>query len=214
MQCKELVTWLKNWFTPKDEDYHYSLTSAKMEYNINETAIIRIDVSDGDGNPVPNHSFTLKWFGGKNNTSGTATVTSDNSGSGYYTYTCSDGGTINFNVEGYIHNINVSGLVQKKKENAGSSTPVTYTLFVDEANRHCSLTIKGNGVGIASGASNYEISGFVPSEYRSNGNKFSGLVRGNILLAYMWNNGTVGISNLASSSSSGVNLNGQIDWNY
>lgn len=107
-----------------------------------------------------------------------------------------------------------SRLVQTKQQTAGSSTPVTYTLYVDEANRHCTLTITGSNISIASGVTNYEISGFVPSDYSPKANKFCRLMRANSFLAYMWTNGTVGISNFNSSSSTGQTMSGQMDWSY
>ena len=113
-----------------------------------------------------------------------------------------------------ITDYSTGGLVQNKRQSAGSSTPVTYTLYVDEVNRHCTLTITGSNISIASGTTNYEVSNFVPSAYRPKANKFCRLMRSNNILCYMWNSGTIGISNFASNTATGLSMSGQMDWSY
>ena len=105
--------------------------------------------------------------------------------------------------------------MQKKTQRYSSSVNLTYTLYVDEINRQCSLTVIGSSIGIASGSTNYEAPNFVPAEYRPKANKFTRLGRSNNMMAYMWgNNGTVGIANMTSSTLSNQTLNGQMDWSY
>ena len=107
-----------------------------------------------------------------------------------------------------------SGLVQEKQRVWSSSNNLTYTHYVDEANRHCTLTISGSNISIPSGTTNYEVANFVPSEYRTKTSKFTRVGRSNSILAYMWNTGTVGVANLASGALSSQGLGGQMDWNY
>ena len=108
-----------------------------------------------------------------------------------------------------------TGLVQKKEQRYSSSVNLTYTLYVDEINRQCSLTIIGSSIGISTGSTNYEAPNFVPTEYRPKANKFTRVGRTNNMLAYMWgNNGTVGIANMTNATLSGQTLNGQMDWSY
>ena len=113
-----------------------------------------------------------------------------------------------------ITDYSTGGLVQKKKNVWSSSINLTYTLYVDEVNRHCVLTITGSNISIPSGTTNYEVDNFVPSDYRPKATQFCRLMRSNSFLAYMWANGTVGISNFNSSTSTGQTMSGQMDWSY
>ena len=107
-----------------------------------------------------------------------------------------------------------TGLTYNKQRVWSDSINLTYTLYVDETNRNCTLTISGSSISIASGNSNYEVGNFVPSAYRPKNSLFCRLQRSNNLLAYMWDTGTVGIANFNSSTSTNQSLSGQIDWNY
>lgn len=107
-----------------------------------------------------------------------------------------------------------NGLVQVKQRVWSDTNNLTYTLYVDEVNRNCTLTLTSSDTSIANGVSNYEVSRFVPAQYRSKSSKFQRVGRTNAYLLYMWNNGSVGIANLSGSSQSGQAFNAQIDWNY
>lgn len=107
-----------------------------------------------------------------------------------------------------------NGLTQIKQDVWSSTNNLTYTLYVDETNRHCTLTITGSSISIASGGANYEKTNWIPSDYRPKGNKFTMLNRSQYFQFYAWSNGTIGISNFASSTKSGQSFGGEIDWNY
>ena len=91
---------------------------------------------------------------------------------------------------------------------------VTYTLYVDEANRNATFVANLTSKNIASGLSNYEMANWIPSDYRPKSQKFSQGYRGNNNIIYVWYDGTVGVANLTSSTQTNVNLGCQIDWNY
>lgn len=95
-----------------------------------------------------------------------------------------------------------------------SSNNLTYTLYVDDSSKIAVLTIYGTDISVASGTSNYEVSGFIPNDYLPMMGKYTRLGRSNNVLAYCWGNGGVGISNFTSSVLNGQNFGGQIDWHY
>lgn len=107
-----------------------------------------------------------------------------------------------------------TGLSLVKERVWSDTNNLTYRLYVDEVNRHCSLTVTGSGISVASGTTNYEVSNFVPSKYTPISGQFSQLGRSNNALAYIWNNGTIGIANLSSSTLTNQSFGGQFDWNY
>lgn len=148
---------------------------------------------------LPIVNWLKNWFYGKDEIDTELDGKSDTG----HTHTLSD-----------ITDYSTGGLVQKAQRVWSSSINLTYTLYVDETNRHCTLTITGSNISIASGSTNYEVSSFIPLQYRPKGNKFIRLGRTNNILCYMWSNGTVGISNFTSSTLTGQGYNGQIDWNY
>ena len=205
--CLQIVDWLKSWFTPKDEDYQYNITASDYNPNIDSSITITVTVTDGNDNLVDNHSFTL-------NANGTDVSLTTSNGVATYSYTCSDWGVCRFSVKSYSTQINVTGLKQVKQRVWSSSINLTYTLYADETNRHCSLTITGSSISIASGNANYELTGWIPSEYRPKTNKFTMLNRSQYFQFYAWNNGTIGISNFASTTQSGQGFGGELDWNY
>ena len=61
--CLPIVQWLKNWFTSKDNEIHYNITSSNYNPHIDSTVTITVTVTDGDDNTVPNHSFILNADG-------------------------------------------------------------------------------------------------------------------------------------------------------
>lgn len=103
---------------------------------------------------------------------------------------------------------------QKKVKEGSDWSGVTYTLYVDEANRNATIVCNITNRNIASGNSNYEMTGWIPSQYRPHSQKFSHGYRGNNNLFYVFYDGRVGVANLTSSMQSNVTLGAQIDWNY
>ena len=99
-------------------------------------------------------------------------------------------------------------------ENDTNWDDVIYRLYVDEANRRASLIMSLTNKNISTGTTNYEMTGWIPSNYRPKANKFIQGYRGNNNLFYAFHNGNIGVSNLTSSTQTNVTLSAQIDWNY
>lgn len=91
---------------------------------------------------------------------------------------------------------------------------VVYRLFVDEANRNVVFIATISGKSIASGLSNYELSGWIPSKYRPKSQMFSQGYRGYNYTFYVWYDGKIGVANHLSSTQTDVTLSAQISWNY
>jgi len=209
-----LISWLRSWFddiyelkggTPTPI-FSYNIISSDYNPNIGSNVTITITVTDQSDNTVPNHSFTL-------NANGTnVSLTTNSNGVVTYSYTCSTWGVCRFSVNSYSTQINVTG--QKKVKEGSNWSGVTYTLYVDEANRNATLVCNITQKNIASGISNYEMTGWIPSQYRPHSQKFIQGYRGNNNLFYIFYDGRVGVANLTSSTQTGVTLFAQIDWNY
>lgn len=103
-ECVEIVNWLKNWFTPKDEEYYYDMTVSNYNPTIDSNITVGVYVTDGNGDPVNNHSFQL-WIGD----STSVTLTTDSQGYAGYTYNCSDWGVRRFSVGTSVTFIKVGG---------------------------------------------------------------------------------------------------------
>ena len=104
MQCKELVTWLKNWFTPTDEIYNYNLTSSNYNPNINSSITITVTVTDGNGDAVSGESVTLYMNG-----SAQTTQTTNSSGVATWSITVTKFGLQDFRVENQSIQVKVGG---------------------------------------------------------------------------------------------------------
>ena len=108
--------------------------------------------------------------------------------------------------------VNVTGL--KIVKTVTGPQNVRYTCLVDESSRTAQLVFYGSGFSIASGQSNYEVSSFIPSEYRPSHNLFSSIGRTQNLLFYLWSNGTVGLSNFHTSTLTNQNASCLLQWEY
>lgn len=183
-----------------------------VSYNIDIDTDVTVTatVLDFNGEPVIGKSLTIYY----DDETSIYTGTTDSNGQISTTYTCAEWGTHIFSVETYSCQINVTGLKQVKQRVWSSTINLTYTLYVDEANRHCTVTINGSGISISSGLENYEVTNFVPTEYRSKGNKYFEVARTNNFRGYMWSTGTIGISNFATTTQTGQRFGGEMDWNY
>lgn len=120
-------------------------------------------------------------------------------------------------INGYSTNnsslqVNVTGLRIVKSVTGAQSSK--YVLYVDGSSRTAQLTFTASGFSIASGLSNYEITSFVPSEYRPVQNMYSSISRTQNILFYLWNNGTVGLANFTSSTLTNQNASCLIRWEY
>lgn len=124
-ECVEIVNWLKNWFTPKDEDYTYSISSSEYNPTIDSTITIYVKVTDGNGDGVANHTFTMKT---KN---GDVSLTTDSNGQATHSYTCNTWGNQRFRVNGYSMYLNVTGW--------RTITRTNYTLWINGAERLCEI---------------------------------------------------------------------------
>ena len=102
----------------------------------------------------------------------------------------------------------------KQVKQTTPSTNLKYTLYVDGASRTAQFEIKGTGKDIAVGQANYEQSGWVPSNYRPKNNLFTFISRNQHIYLYLWNNGTVGLTNWASSMQSNQEFQAVIQWEY
>lgn len=100
--CLPFVNWLTSWFKPKTQDYHYLITS-NGNVGIGNNLLITITVTDGNGNTVPNHEFTL------NLPNGTTTLTTDSNGVATHTYTADSFGIKTFRVNDTQRQIKVGG---------------------------------------------------------------------------------------------------------
>lgn len=108
--------------------------------------------------------------------------------------------------------VNVTGLKVVKSVTGPQGSQ--YVLYVDESSKTAQLTFTASDFSIASGLSNYEITSFVPSEYRPAHNLYSNISRTQNLLFYLWNNGTVGLSNFTSSLLNNQNASCLLQWEY
>ena len=205
--CLPIVNWLKSWFKPRDEDYFYDMSVSDYNPTIDSTVTVGVFVTDGNNSPVHNHTFRLRI-----GDSTSVTLTTDSEGYASYTHTCSDWGVCRFSVKSYSTHINVTG--QKIVKKGSNWSGVDYTLYVDEANRNATLSMTLTNKNIASGTSNYEMTGWIPSKYRPHSQKFIQGYRGNNNLFYVFYDGRIGVANLTSSTQTNVTISAQIDWNY
>lgn len=109
--CLPIVQWLKNWFTSKDNEIHYDIWASNYNPTINSTVTISITVTDGDNQPVTNHSFTLYV-----DDTTPVSLTTDNNGFASHTYTCSNWGIHTFNTPSSATQIKVKGYKQVVNE--------------------------------------------------------------------------------------------------
>lgn len=134
INCQEIVNWLKTWFTPKDEDYNYDLTVSDYNPVIDSTVTVGVNVTDGNGEIVNNHSFKL-WI----NDDSYETLTTNNDGYASYTFTCSDWGIVRFTAETKNTTvIRVNGWKEITLTNG--------TLWVNGAERICEAHFSKSGV--------------------------------------------------------------------
>lgn len=196
------------------QDYNIKISckdendNASYNIDIDTDVTITATVLDFNGEPVIGKSLTIYY----DDETSIYTRTTDSNGQISTTYTCTEWGIHTFSVETFSTSINVTG--QKKVKEGSNWSGVTYTLYVDEANRSATLVCNISNKDIASGVSNYEMTGWIPSQYRPHSQKFIKGYRGNNNVFYIFYDGRVGVSNLTSSVQTGVTLGAQIDWNF
>ena len=189
--------------------YNYQISASKYNVDIDTDVTITVKVTNQQGKPVVGVTVPVlkdneAWKSGTTGVNGTFSLT----------YTADTWGLVMFSTNNNSLQVNVIGLKQVKQRVWSSSNNLTYTLYVDESSKIAVLTIYGSNINVASGISNYEVSGFVPSEYRPKLGTYSRLGRSNNILAYCWGDGGVGIANFYSSTLTGQNFGGQIEWHY
>ena len=207
-----IQTRIENLISERFTGTYFNIKIEPSNYNpdIDDTITVTITVTDQNDDPIPNWTVPLTI----NGTAITGTLTTNANGVATYNYTCSEWGVCRFSVKSCSTQINVTGLKQvKQRSYTGTNQGVVYTLFVDESNKHCTLTISSNGTSCGSGSSNYEDTAWIPSTYRPTQNKYTRLMRSNTFLFYAWSNGTIGIANFGSSAT-GQSFSGQVDWHY
>ena len=187
--------------------YNYQITASKYNVDIDTDVTITVKVTNQLGQPVVGSNVPVlkdneTWKSGTTGVNGTFSLT----------YTADSWGLVMFSTNNTNIQIKVSGL--KLIKDTSQWSDVTYKLYVDESTRSATLQMVITNKNIASGMSNYEMTGWIPSQYRPKSNKFSHGYRGNNNLFYAWSNGNIGVSNLTSSTQTGVYLSCQIDWNY
>ena len=101
--CLQFVTWLKSWYTPKTEEYHYNMTFSSTNPTIGNSVTVTITVTDGNDDPVANHEFTLTQ------PNGTSDLTTDANGQATYSFTPSTWGIKTFRVGDVARVIKVGG---------------------------------------------------------------------------------------------------------
>ena len=138
--CLPIVNWLKNWFTPSDEDYKYAMqvrnpSDSTYAYNphIDDVIRVAITVTDADGNNVPNHTFTLNWSEPQSDAYST-TLTTNSSGFAYYDYTCNKFGLITFRVKDNNIQVKVGGW-RVYKDTGENSNPRWIVRYDDKHTR-------------------------------------------------------------------------------
>ena len=101
--CEEIVTWLKNFFTAKDDECNYKVTASNYTPSIDGSVTITVTVTDGNGDAVSGHSFKLNADGTE------VTLTTNSSGVATHSYSCSTWGLHTFSVGEANVQINVHG---------------------------------------------------------------------------------------------------------
>lgn len=199
--------------------------SAYYNVDIDSTDVkVVVSLIDFNGNPVSGKEVVVTvdrgeftsvetGTGGSITDSGkTATATTTSDGVIEVLYTASEWGLATFSTNSANIQINVTGW--KKVKEGSNWSGVNYTLYVDEANRSATLVCNISNKDIASGMSNYEMTGWIPSQYRTHSQKFIKGYRGNNNVFYVFYDGRVGVANLTSSTQTNTSLGAQIDWNY
>ena len=102
----------------------------------------------------------------------------------------------------------VKGFKKIKEHNTGR-----YALYVDESTRQARILLHFNGETITSGTEQYEIPGFVPTEYCPSKNVVAPVDRWNNFDFYMWTGGTIGMMNNTGSTKT-INSDVQIDYTF
>ena len=103
VNCQDIINWLKNYFTLRTEDYKYDISISDYNPSIDSNVTVDINVTDGNGEIVGDHDFTLQFDDDSTD------LTTDNEGSASYTYECTDWGVHRFSVGSTISFIRVGG---------------------------------------------------------------------------------------------------------
>ena len=88
-----------------------------------------------------------------------------------------------------------------------------YTLYVDETTRQARIHLHFNGESLTSGTGQYEVTGFVPTEYCPPKNVIAPLDRWNDFDFYLWSGGTIGVLNNSGSTKT-ITVDVQVDYTF
>lgn len=191
--CLQFVQWLKSWYTPKIEDYHYNMTFSSTNPVIGNQVTVTITVTDGNDDPVADHSFTL------NQPNGTSDLTTDNNGVATFTYTPSSWGIKTFRVNDIARVIKVSG--------GRSIASTNFTVYEYEdyvmlyASRNYSLT----------NTSSWQQSLAIPSSVTPLNNVYTATSHKSVL-ARATSSGNVELLNTSGSAISSTGIQFQLMW--
>lgn len=184
--------------------YNYSISCSDYNPTIDTDISVTVKVTNQAGNPVSGQSVSIA----KNNVSWKNGVTGSN-GEFTTTYTCSEWGLVTFSAKNHIlTQVLVKGFKKIKEHNTGR-----YALYVDESTRQARILLHFNGETITSGTEQYEIPGFVPTEYCPSKNVVAPVDRWNNFDFYMWTGGTIGMMNNTGSTKT-INSDVQIDYTF
>lgn len=191
--CLQFVQWLKSWYTPKTEDYHYNMVFSTTNPVIGNQVTVTITVTDGNDDPVADHSFTL------NQPNGTSDLTTDSNGVATFTYTPSSWGIKTFGVNDITRVIKVSG------SHSIASTNFTVYEYEDYvmlyASRNYALT----------NASSWQQSLAIPSSVTPLNNVYTATSHKSVL-ARATSSGNVELLNTSGSAISSTGIQFQLMW--
>lgn len=191
--CLQFVQWLKSWYTPKTEDYHYNMVFSTTNPVIGNQVTVTITVTDGNDDPVADHSFTL------NQPKGTSDLTTDSNGVATFTYTLSSWGIKTFGVNDITRVIKVSG--------SRSIASTNFTVYEYEdyvmlyASRDYALT----------NASSWQQSLAIPSSVTPLNNVYTATSHKSVL-ARATSSGNVELLNTSGSAISSTGIQFQLMW--
>ena len=178
------------------------LTTYTPRAKIGDTVTIRAKATDINGDIIKNKELTLL----KNGASPSNQYT-NNQGVATWTVSMTESGAIDFSVNEEHVFVGVTGF-----ESIKSDTNHHYNLYVDKLRRVARINIVFSSDNVVSSLSEYEISSFVPSDYKPTHNIIRPITRDGKIYCYIWGSGgTIGISNGTSST---YNLTCDVDIEY
>ena len=184
--------------------YNYSISCSDYNPTIDSEISVTVKVTNQAGNPISGQSISIA----KNNVAWKNGVTGSN-GEFTTTYTCSEWGLVTFSAK----NHNSLQILVKGFKKIYESTSGRYSLFVDESTRQARINLHFNGETITSGTGQYDVTGFVPTEYCPPKNVIAPIDRWNDFDFYLWSDGTIGVLNNSGSTKT-LTTDVQVDYTF